>query len=596
MKRSNQFKDIQYKKFTKYDNQSDRSTNLKYTARNLNNLDLPDELVNEICSWIPSKTLIKVSILINKQWERVVRNLSSLTLALNDGESISFCSAHRQLATRITCLSLLNDWNVLKLGNKAFESMVNLTSLKIKNFELDKSSINNLARHNKLKCLEMEGCHTSWSDLCGLIPLMSLENVSLSMTPFRPDKYPEGNSESECKRLLSNLPSITTLKFEPHGLCYYDEASLEELLPELSSEIEEAIFKLPKLSTLAIRLVDGYTEYFPHMKCLTCLEADYSTSDMKSLSNIKSLTHLEKLSILFTANPQKGWTECLPDNLTSLTVSDIRYGADIERISRLGNLSALELSELWIEEEEEDLIISSSNLSSLDMSSSVVSEQALKNIREMTNLTNLSISQTEKQVRGPNKDKFLAVSDLFYTNEDGKVLTKLTKLNSIDVSESKNEADMENLFQFKELKSLTLVNEERKRDRPILSHIYHIKKTPSLTSLVFHYSSIGDNEAELISTMDNITSLEFVGCGIRHSQLAHIAAMKNLKRLVIKLDNISFECAAILLRMNNLEYLDLSHSLRDLSNIAPEIASKMVNLKTFSFNGKNLKIPSEYHT
>ena len=271
-------------------------------------------------------------------------------------------------------------------------------------------------------------------------------------------------------------------------------------------------------------------------------------------------------------------------NLTSLSIRNNNHMTDIaNQLSKLKNLTHLDISENWINDRFESLL-ELKQLTSLDISGNLISMKYIEHICQLKHLKKLGLRHTRSDTIGAEVAQCLSqltnLTDLNILDykigvKGGVFIGKLTNLTKLDIRSNdigiEGSLFMEKLYNLTfldvsynnigdagaqivgQLKNLTCLHADCNDFGPSGAKV--LSKLAKLKILSINHNPIGDIGIEFISRMKKLHSLFVNYCTVGDQGVTSILDMTWLKLLAISNNpSISVELRK-LLDNNNYEFL-----------------------------------------
>lgn len=517
---------------------------------------LSDDLVYEICSWIPSRLLLNSCALIDKRWERIVKERCELKLDLTVSEWSDFSLVERTEHNSVTELSVRVNLRHKPAKCGMFALFNNLRSLSLIKFQLKRDFIEYLIKETKIDKFAIDNCMVHIEDL----ELIALSHRRISLSLGAHNTYGDDESYERIDR-LAHLERFIMDKSRPCPI----ESKYVRLCEHLS--------KSETLSEVSVHLNNVSMKYIPLMKNLTSLSLISYGSKLDTPSDLSTLVRLRKLSIdacLFG----EGQNFILPllGQLEELGVCNAHRLSNEEKamIPSLRNIKRLELNRYT----SSTFKSFPSGLIRLHLVNSELSEQDVSQIKRLPSLTVLSVANTDisippddsKQVpeyrtfvpvsslpkdeqeslikegmsaqlisvktRKPSPiNRVFSFSDLCDEDEDGTLHCPLKSLTYLNVNVPPHECNIASaISELTELETLIWIHTGFEKEwRP---NIEQLSAAKSLTRLdLSSMDDMTDEDTFYLRSMKNLKRLSLGGASFLDHQLVDIAAMENLRVL-----------------------------------------------------------------
>ena len=402
---------------------------------------LSDDLIYEICTWLPSRFLIKNCLLINSQWKYVIENKVELCLDLDAAEWYDFCITERTINSSIKSLSIRNQFSRNPIDGESFSRLHNLKSLSLRKIRIDRDFMECLTKSGPLEAIHIDRCG------CQLHDFSKLDGdacISLRGNPMLTNVNGFYGEDYRFSRLVllnrhqmeSRVPgSIVDGEFDGVGLTIdqlskNDPSFMKNItsIKIISSSSED--LELPSCGDALTNLRE-----IEHRPWPCGLHSSHSKNRGLFKKLVQQSKNLEKLAIANCESLTNDETEIIPSltELKSLTVHTYQ--------SRLFEIPLI-------------------NLRRLELCNSSLSEGQVSNIKGMRSLTDLSIRDVfiedscgGESEKGKNR-KCFTFPHLCHTN-NGIEECNLVNLTSLKVGINRN--DRGSLHALSGMSSLTVL-------------------------------------------------------------------------------------------------------------------------------------------
>ena len=531
-------------------------------------LFLPDEVLNEVMTWLPQRFVLINCSLVDRQWRRVVVQEARFSLSFKDWEWIEFSKEPKEIASRIEKMSI-TCVNHDTLDLYPISSMKLLKELSLREFVFNDNSLKEIGDKSSLEKIETSECPMTWSDMQALAS--HNRRIAIRGRSFF------SRFEKHIEDCLKVLPTITNLEH-----LHYDCGSVSD---ECRESFYKCLVNAKHLSGISVTLDEVALKYLPLIQNLTDLNIAGSELDDSSLVDLSNLRQLKKLSFDF-ARPRYIPITChlgsVASQLTRLYMQP--YGL-ITKEDWIIIKSSNKLEELVIEQHLPNSFgeCEFPHLTRLSVKNCMMDDSSVRLIKEMNSLTSLSISDVfHLSLRSRIR---LTFGDLCDMDDEApyRAWCNLTQLKDLAIEILPTEYGR--LSVLSEMPFLTSLSIKCVRDDTLLKRcgqffdptrlFKHIASSESITDLTLIEVPLFENSFEYLSNMPQLTKLtishrydkiesinptmrslrelDLSGVFLTLNGLKSIAAMKNLKTLWVNQKELDKGCEDMIRSMTFLK-------------------------------------------